>query len=126
MAGLPTRPRPGSALKWAAVALGLTDYNESSDLRWNVKAYVNSLSTPAIIAAQATTDADPNAAERIRLRQEQMRKDREAVPPTTGGDDSDLDDDDYAPSSDGRRTRPRRTAVTAGEATLAAMAAADV
>ena len=121
----------GSALKWAAVALGLTDYSESSDLRWNVKAYVNSLSTPAIIAAQATTDADPNAAERIRLRQEQMRKDREAAdretaPPTTGGDDSDFDDDDYAPSSDGRRTRPRRAVATAGEATLAAMAAADV
>jgi len=60
----------GTAFKWAAVALGLTDFPEGDDRQWNLRKYVVQLESDAITAAQATVDADANAQIRIANRRQ--------------------------------------------------------
>ena len=60
----------GTAFKWAAVALGLTDYPEGHELRWNLRRYTELLESDAITAAEARVAADPNAQIRINNRKQ--------------------------------------------------------
>ena len=60
----------GTAFKWAAVALGLTDFTEGDGRQWNLRKFTEELDSPEIRAAQATVDADSNAQIRINNRRQ--------------------------------------------------------
>ena len=58
----------GTAFKWVAVGLGLTDFPQGDPRRFNLRRFVEELDTPAIQAAEATVAADANAQTRINNR----------------------------------------------------------
>ena len=99
------------------MALGLTDYPEGDDRRYNLKRFVEELDTPAIRAAQAQVDANPEALVRIsnraskrltrskttaasvtpeRTEHEQTPKRRKNARRVADSDDDDDDDDAMA------------------------------
>ena len=77
-----------TALRWAAVSLGLTEHPEGDERRFNLRRFVEELDTPAIRAAQAAVDVDPNAQTRIDNRRAKRRATNAAAIAAAAEDDA--------------------------------------
>jgi len=98
-----------TALRWAAVALGLTDYPEGHARRWNLRLFVEELDSPAIQAAEAKVAENADAQSRIATRRAKRQAALEAA--LAAGRDA----EDETPRRVRQRRNPELARAAAGD-----------